>query len=77
MIAAVLKKCIFFLLEQTGRWRGEEPRHPKPLTEPPSSQAGHVKSTLYSGAVGLIGGDTSRFVAPSISRFRSPGVRGA
>ena len=33
MIAAVLKKRIFFLLEQTGRWRGEEPRHPKPLTE--------------------------------------------
>jgi hypothetical protein len=55
MIAAVLKKCIFFLLEQTGRWRGEEPRHPKPLTEPPSSQAAHVKSTLCSGAVGLIG----------------------
>ena len=24
---AVLKKCIFFLLWTTGRWRGEEPRH--------------------------------------------------
>ena len=54
MIAAVLKKCIFFLLGQTGRWRARSHATRSRLPKPPSSQAGNVNSTLCSGTVSLI-----------------------
>ena len=55
MIAAVLKKCIFFLLGQPGDGGARSHATRSRLPKPPSSQAGHVNSTLCSRAVGLIG----------------------
>ena len=55
MIAAVLKKCIFFLLEQPSNGGARSHATRSRLPKPPSSQPGHVNSTLCSRAVGLIG----------------------